>query len=161
MDHNMKAHLCSLLTSSPPLHDACLQDEGWHCMLNSVKITSDHAKAVRKAVFGTRLQKHLHEHNLLSLEAFHDMDWDAIESASKHFPPHYCFWMSKHVSGFMVYSTASSMCSQHRRWINPSRHLARGLLSQWQLLKIILGGCSSWRARSPSTDEQSKQIITI
>jgi hypothetical protein len=69
-------------------------------MLNGVKIMSNPTKAVCKAVFGTRLQNHLPKHDLLSPEAFHDMDWDATELPSEHFPPLSLLWMSKHINGF-------------------------------------------------------------
>jgi hypothetical protein len=77
-----------------------LRYKGWHCTLDGRKITSDPSTAVRQLVFGRRLQQHLHTRNLLSADAFQDVDWDALESATAHFPPLYKLWMSKHVSGF-------------------------------------------------------------
>jgi hypothetical protein len=101
MDNTAKTRLRSLIHSSaPPLHTAPLRYEGWHCTLDGRKITSDPSTAVRQLVFGRRLQQHLHTRNLLSADAFQDVDWDALESATAHFPPLYKLWMSKHVSGF-------------------------------------------------------------
>jgi hypothetical protein len=65
-----------------------------------VKITSDPSKQVYKAVMGKQLQSHLHARQILPSAAFSDVDWDAIDSATAHFPPLYKLWMSKHVSGF-------------------------------------------------------------
>jgi hypothetical protein len=50
---------------------------------------------------GKQLQSHLHNRNILPSAAFLDVDWDAINSATSHFPPLYKLWMSKHVSGFL------------------------------------------------------------
>jgi hypothetical protein len=101
MDHRAKERLRALIDSSaPPLPAAHLHKEGWRCTINGVKITSDPARAIRRAVFGKRLQTHLHQRNILDSTAFHDVDWDAIELASESFPPLYRLWMSKHVSGF-------------------------------------------------------------
>jgi hypothetical protein len=103
MDHRAKACLISLISSSaPPLRDAPLRGEGWLCLVNGIKITSDPAPVIRKAVFGHRLQQHLQARNLLSPIAFQDVDWDAIELATAHFPPLYRLWMTKHVSGFFA-----------------------------------------------------------
>jgi hypothetical protein len=103
MDHRAKACLWSLMSSSAhPLPEARLHGEGWHCIVNGIKVTSDPAPAVRKAVFGNRLQRHLQECNSLSPAAFQDVDWDAIELATAHFPPLYKLWMTKHVSDFLL-----------------------------------------------------------
>jgi hypothetical protein len=101
MDLKAKVSLRSLiLTSSAPLSAAPLCSEGWRCILNDVKITSDPSKQIYKAGMGKQLQSHLHECNILPSVAFLDVDWDAINSATSHFPPLYKLWMSKHVSGF-------------------------------------------------------------
>jgi hypothetical protein len=101
MDLKAKARLRSLiLTSSNPLPTAPLRSEGWRCIINDVKITSDPSKQIYKAIMGKQLQSHLHERNILPAAAFTDVDWDAIDYATSHFPPLYKLWMSKHVSGF-------------------------------------------------------------
>jgi hypothetical protein len=88
MDLKTKARLRSLiLTSSNPLPAAPLHSEGWQCILNDVKITADPSKQFYKAIMGKQLQSHLHEHNILPAAAFPDVDWDAIVSATSHFPP--------------------------------------------------------------------------
>jgi hypothetical protein len=101
MDLEAKARLRSLiLTSSNPLLAAPLHSEGWRCILNDVKITLDPSKQIYKAVMGKQLQSHLHERNILPATAFLDVNWEAIDSVTSHFPPLYKLWMSKHVSGF-------------------------------------------------------------
>ena len=62
MDHQAKVRLRALIDSSaPPLLAAPLHKEGWRCSLNGIKITSDPARAICRAVFGRRLQTHLHQ----------------------------------------------------------------------------------------------------
>jgi hypothetical protein len=101
MDHNAKARLRSLIaTSSPPLRDAKLRYEGWHCTIDGAKISSDPSRFVYKAVCAPQLRAHLHDRKLLPSSAFNDVDWAAIELATDSFPPLYRLWMSKHVSGF-------------------------------------------------------------
>jgi hypothetical protein len=103
MDLQAKARLLSLIeASAPPLPNAPLYYEGWRCVVDGTKITSDPAAMVRKSIFGKQLQSHLHERNILHSDAFQDIDWDAIESAMAHCPPLYRLWVSKHVSGFFA-----------------------------------------------------------
>jgi hypothetical protein len=89
--HHSRAKECLrtlISTSDPSLHDACLHGEGWHCSVRGIiKVTSDPALVIRKAIFGNHLQQHLQEHDQLSLATFQDVDWDAIELATVHFPP--------------------------------------------------------------------------
>jgi hypothetical protein len=79
---------------------APLFKEGWRCTLNGIKISSDPARSIRRAISAKRLQSHLQQRHLLCPTAFNDIDWDAIELATESFPPLYRLWMSKHVSGF-------------------------------------------------------------
>jgi hypothetical protein len=79
--------------------------EGWRCTVNGTKLTSHPAKAIRRAVFGTKLSKFLADKQRLSPAAFADVDWDAMELAMDHFPPLYQLWVSKHVSGFFGIGT--------------------------------------------------------
>jgi hypothetical protein len=102
MDLKAKARLRSLiLTSSNPLPAAPLRSEGWRCILNDVKITLDPSKQIYKAIMDKQLQSYLHERNILPSMAFSQVNWDAINSATSHFPPLYKLLMSKHVSGFL------------------------------------------------------------
>jgi hypothetical protein len=71
-------------------------------VVDGIKITSDPAAIVRKSIFGKQLQAYLHECYLLSLDAFQDIDWDAIDLAMAHCPPLYRLWVTKHVSGFFA-----------------------------------------------------------
>jgi hypothetical protein len=99
MDLKAKTRLRSLI-STHSLPAAPLRYEGWRCTLNGVKLSSDPTKAIYKSVIGKQLQQHLHAKNILPSDVFSDVDWDALESATDHFPPLYRLWMSKHVSGF-------------------------------------------------------------
>jgi hypothetical protein len=53
-----------------------------------VKISSDPTKAMyMMSVTGKQLQQHLHTKNVLPLDAFLDVDWEALEMVTAHFPP--------------------------------------------------------------------------
>jgi hypothetical protein len=79
--------------------------EGWRCVVNGVKLTTHPAKALRRAVFGTKLCTFLSDKQRLTRPAFLDIDWDAMETATDLFPPLYRLWASKHVSGFFGIGT--------------------------------------------------------
>jgi hypothetical protein len=106
MDHWAKQHLVQLYEQSPgPLCPASIAFEGWQCWVKGTKITSDPGKALRAAVFGTRLRAHLVKKQRISPAAFDDIDWAAMTMATDLFPPLYRLWVSKHVSGFFGHGT--------------------------------------------------------
>jgi hypothetical protein len=103
MDLQAKARLRSLIAASAsPLPKAPIYYEGWRCVVDGIKITSDPAAIVRNSIFGKQLQASLQERDLLSSDAFQDIDWDAIDSALAQCPPLYRLWVTKHVSGFFA-----------------------------------------------------------
>jgi hypothetical protein len=101
MDSKAKHRLRSLITAnSTPLLDAPLRLEGWRCTIDGTKLSSDPTHAIYKSVTGKHLQQFLHDKHILPSDAFSDVDWEGLETATSHFPPLYRLWMSKHVSGF-------------------------------------------------------------
>jgi hypothetical protein len=88
MDIKAKTHLRSLISAnSSPLLVAPLQGEGWQCMIDGVKLSSHPAPAVYKSAASKQLRKHLHSKHILTFDAFPDVDWEALELATSHFPP--------------------------------------------------------------------------
>jgi hypothetical protein len=79
--------------------------EGWRCTVNGIKLTTHPARALRRVVFGTQLCKFLSSKQRLTQQAYLDIDWDAMETATDLFPPLYRLWVSKHVSGFFGIGT--------------------------------------------------------
>jgi hypothetical protein len=105
-DHRAKSHLQMLACQSPPPQcSAFLPYEGWRCSVDDIKITSDPGAAIRRAVFSSKLCKHLVDKQRISRPAFQDIDWHAMETATTLFPPLYRLWVSKHVSGFFGIGT--------------------------------------------------------
>jgi hypothetical protein len=85
---------------SPNPWSSTIAHEGWQCSVNGVKLTSHPAKAIRRAVFGTKLCSFLVGKQCLTRSTFVDINWDAMEMATDIFPPLYRLWVSKHVSSF-------------------------------------------------------------
>lgn len=101
MDHNAKQYLFRLLTqSSPVARPSAVTGEGWQCWVQGEKLTSDPGTKIRMAVFGSWMKSHLVSKYILTVEAFNDIDWRAMEGATSSFPPLYKLWIAKHVSGF-------------------------------------------------------------
>jgi hypothetical protein len=101
MDQLAKDRLVTLYDFPPALTcPSSIAHEGWQCTVNGRKITTHPAKAVCRAVFGTKLCTFLSGKQRLIPQAFADIDWDAMETATDHFPPLYRLWVSKHVSVF-------------------------------------------------------------
>jgi hypothetical protein len=106
MDQNAKDRLLQLCDqTSPPRCPSSVAHEGWQCTINGAKLTSDPGKAIRRAVFGTKLREHLVAKQWITGPAFNDIDWDAMETATDLFPPLYRLWVAKHVSGFFGMGT--------------------------------------------------------
>ena len=101
MDQIAKDQLVELYDFPPATPcSSAIAHEGWHCTVNGAKLTTHPAKALRRAVFGTKLSTFLSDRQRLTRLAFLDIDWDAMETATDLFPPLYRLWVSKHVSGF-------------------------------------------------------------
>jgi hypothetical protein len=101
MDQQAKFKLRSLLAAhAPPLVKAGLQYEGWLCVVDGVKITTDPGPAIRFSISSQELQRHLQERDMLPVASFWMTDWAALDQATADFPVLYCMWISKHISGF-------------------------------------------------------------
>ena len=101
MDEAAKAHLRSVLSMDRiPRCPSTIAHEGWECYVLDRKVTSDPGPAIRFAVFGYKLRSKLIQDETISGAAFNQIDWTAIDNASKHFAPLYQLWVAKHVSGF-------------------------------------------------------------
>jgi hypothetical protein len=126
MDSNAKRRLIQLYEQpANPRCPSSIAYEGWQCSINGIKVTSDPGKAIRRAVFGTKLRAFLVAKHRITPSAFDDIDWDAMEKATDLFPPLYRLWVSKHASGFFGIGTmmlnwkywehSKCPCCQHDR----------------------------------------------
>jgi hypothetical protein len=100
MDQSAKDHLVYLYNHPPTsLCPSSIAHEGWQCTVGAIKLTTHPGRAIRHAVFGTKLCEFLRQKGRLTRQTFTDIDWDAMEMATDLFPPLYRLWVSKHVSG--------------------------------------------------------------
>jgi hypothetical protein len=101
MDDKAKSFLRTVLADDQILQcPSTIAYEGWQCYMLGRKLTSDPGPPICLNVFGSKLLSKLVNEGRITLAAFQNINWAAINRASSTFPPLYQLWVAKHVSGF-------------------------------------------------------------